>query len=294
MNSLATNNQINIVFSCDDNYAPYLSVAIKSIIENHKTKEVIYFFIIDSEISEERKELIKKQILSYGHKVEFIFINNENYNYLPTNRHFTVATWYRLLSPDLLNKLDKFLYLDVDVLVLKEISTLYNHDIESYLLAVIKDTGFGKRLDKYFNAGVLLFNADKWRKNNYTQKCLDFVKNNLEKFNNGIYDHVDQDVLNNIINKREVLFLPEKFNTLVMASFNFLKPWKIKRAVILHFVTTLKPWRNKNLTPLRRKYIKYWRKTKFSYLIEKKSFIERLKGVGVIIALVIKKFLLNG
>ncbi|EAI4882337.1 DUF4422 domain-containing protein, partial [Campylobacter jejuni] len=50
--------QINICFSCDDNYSPYLLVAIYSIIQNSSTNNCYSIYILENNISFENKNKI--------------------------------------------------------------------------------------------------------------------------------------------------------------------------------------------------------------------------------------------
>ena len=60
MNKNNIENKIPIFFACDNNYAPFVTVVLESIIEN-SSKEYIYeIYILNNNISDEYKEIIAK------------------------------------------------------------------------------------------------------------------------------------------------------------------------------------------------------------------------------------------
>src|SRR5690606_9686017 len=67
----------------------------------------------------------------------FTFINLENKELdIYIDQRYTIAASYRLLLPDLLPDYDKVLYIDCDVIVRNDLSTLFSiTNIENYYLA---------------------------------------------------------------------------------------------------------------------------------------------------------------
>src|SRR5699024_8863395 len=106
--------------------------------------------------------------------------------------------------PDLLADKDyeKVLYIDCDVLVLDDVSKLYDTDIGEKVIGAIIDPGQALVLgrlgveteDYYFNSGLMLINLANWRKANITEKTLAFLEEEEDKI---IYH--DQDALNAIV-----------------------------------------------------------------------------------------------
>lgn len=58
---------MNIAFSSDNNYAPYLSISILSILKKNKDIE-IHFYILDFGIKENNKKIIEDIIKIYNKK----------------------------------------------------------------------------------------------------------------------------------------------------------------------------------------------------------------------------------
>ena len=106
--------------------------------------------------------------------------------------HFTIETWFRLLLPELLPHYHKVLYLDADLVTETDLAELYATDLKGYLLAACHDAdtaglynerGSDKKfyMDHilklkhpydYFQAGVILFNLDEFRRQFTTSELL--------------------------------------------------------------------------------------------------------------------------
>ena len=85
-------------------------------------------------------------------------------------------TLLRLLA-DLIPLPDKLLYLDADVMLCKDISSLYDIDITDYEYAATTDH-YGKFFinPRYINAGVLLFNMKKCRETGLFAKARELIR----------------------------------------------------------------------------------------------------------------------
>lgn len=137
-------------------------------------------------------------------------------------------TYFKLFLPNFMPENTKLcLYLDVDMLVLKDLRELFALDLESKILGVVKEwmlmlhyvhqsrgTKFcikGGRFEKfYFNAGLLLINLTQWRKQDITKQCFDFFINYKDK----IVQH-EQDALNFVVSYDKALVLPFEFNVFI-------------------------------------------------------------------------------
>lgn len=99
----------------------------------------------------------------------------------------TKFTYARLFLPKLLQALnyDKCLYVDGDIIFNKDVSPLLEMDVP--YLGMVKDgtpdwllPGIEKEV--YYNAGVILMNLKALREDNFTEKCLEYIKNHEETY----------------------------------------------------------------------------------------------------------------
>lgn len=185
-------------------------------------------------------------------------------------KHINVAAYIRLFTPEILSDdIDKILYLDCDLIVVDDLSELWNTDINAYAVAGVVDAP-NFRLDtfrrlkysneySYINSGVLLINLKYWRNNNILAKLMKYATDNSA---NIIYH--DQDVINGVL-YNAMLLLPVKNN---MHHSFYLREWaayeyhsEIMEArnspVIIHFSTGNKPWVKGSFHPYTERYQEY-------------------------------------
>lgn len=173
-------NEIPIFFSTDDNYIPYLDVAISSLIENAAKEHAYRIIILNTGLSQENVNKIMKNERE-GFTIEFADITNELEKVkdkLKDVYHFSLVTYYRLFIASIFPQYDKIIYLDCDLVVLGDISRLYYSDIGDNILGAVPDQfvkstdefrayarkAIGVDPDTYVNAGVLLINLAQFRK----------------------------------------------------------------------------------------------------------------------------------
>ena len=206
----------NIIFSSDNNYAPYLAISIFSIIKN--TPQKIAFYILDMEISQENKTAINKLVKIYSCTVFFLPVKESDFKYFPqTINYISLATYARLNLTQYIRNIEKAIYIDVDTLTNYSLQELWDTDITNYYLAACQDTFIdvknksykkliGLESATYFNAGVLLINLNKWKEENIFQKSIDW----MNQYKN-IIKYQDQDILNGVC-QGNVKFINNRFN----------------------------------------------------------------------------------
>jgi lipopolysaccharide biosynthesis glycosyltransferase len=222
---------------------------LTSLLENATNRDLIKIFIIDGKISEENKNKLNEVVNRYGNEITFLSPKNKLFKVLPKNStigYITKETYFRLGLPRLLDKkIKKVLYLDCDLIVKGDISELWKVKIKNHYLAAVDESClFDSQRKKilvselrltrnspYFNAGVLLLNIDKWRKNKVTTRILKYLqKRPALRF-------MDQDALNVVLYKKW-LQLDYKWN---YTTYH----WKVLPDVepsIIHFCGWNKPW----------------------------------------------------
>ncbi len=186
------NSNISIVVASDNHYAILIAALLKSIDLNHKTEEHIDFHIIDDGISSSTKTKLNS-IVDPGRITLKWF---ESKKVIPSNlaipvdsSSFPLTAYLRVFSPYVIDQnTDKLIYLDVDTIVQDDISKLWNTSLGNYTIGAIQDVGktvdcawggipnfkeLGLEADtKYFNSGVLLINAKKWRAENISSDVI--------------------------------------------------------------------------------------------------------------------------
>ena len=239
-------NEIPVFFSSDDNYIPYLDVAIASLIDNASKEYTYRIIILNTGISHENIAKIKQNERA-GFSIEFLDISTALAHvrtYFKNVYHFSIVTYYRLFISSLFPQYDKIVYLDCDLVVLGDISELYNTELGENIIAAVPDQNIKsvdafKRYieiaisvdpDKYINAGVLLINLDAFRKNEIEKKLVRL----MTAFN---FDLVDPDqAYINYLCKNKIHFLPNGWNKIPTDI-----PCEGKKNIV-HYALYKKPW----------------------------------------------------
>lgn len=266
-------SNIPIFLTSDNNYAPFVATTMASILSN--TKSYIDFYILDGGIKEDNKERINSLKKNFNNfHLEFLKTNvNEFFRSFKISGHLNLTTYSRLLISILKPTLSKVLYLDTDIIVLDDINSLYQINLDKYALGAAwhpsrilynNDTKVPLELSnehKYFNAGVLLIDIQKWKKNNVIENLFLIQK----KYNNNIL-HADETLLNKYFDANYKIF-----DTV----WNYTDYDVVNRpncvVKLRHFASALKPW-NANYffaegrvykTPFFDDFWKYVRMTEF-------------------------------
>ena len=183
--------EIPIFFSTDDNYIPYLDVAVHSLIANASKDYSYRIIVLNTGLSPDNIAKVK-QSEREGFAIDFVDISKNVKDIKSRFKnvyYFSIVTYYRLFIASLFPQYDKILYLDCDLVVLGDISELYNTELGDNILGAAPDQfvcntrefrtyaekAIGVNSDTYFNAGVLVISLEQFRKNNIENKFINLI-----------------------------------------------------------------------------------------------------------------------
>lgn len=183
--------EIPVFFSTDDNYIPYLDVALSSLIENASRDFRYRIMILNTGLSAENMARILEREQA-GIAIEFVDISDRLEGIMSHFRnvyHFSIVTYYRLFIASLFPRLDKIVYLDCDLVVTGDISKLYFTDMEDAIIAAapeqyVRNTpafrlyaekALGVDPDGYVNAGVLVMDLRQFRRHRIEERFVDLI-----------------------------------------------------------------------------------------------------------------------
>lgn len=211
---------INILFSGNGKVLDGVITCMLSIFKRSETREPFSFYIYTMDISrikpeyiaisEEEVAYIDSIAKSYNAenkviRVDVTDIYEREFAYCPNEMAYcSPYTLLRLFADIVPDMPDKLLYLDVDILFNRDITLLYNIDIEGYEYAAARDH-YGKYLihPNYINAGVLLFNLKEMRRTNLLAKARELIKTRKLMF-------ADQSAIYRSTSRKKML--PQRFN----------------------------------------------------------------------------------
>jgi len=273
--------EITIIIASDNHYLCHATVAMMSVLKSTENPQNIVFYFFDEGIGYSNREYLAQEISTLGGNIVFVDIDKSMFEPFFTSGHIKTSAYYRLLAPTLLpSTIKKAIYLDSDLLLLENISNLYNIDIGEATLAAVedpveKDNRFIDSLHKvnrrYFNSGVLVINIDNWRKENITEKLFEYVRNNE------VLRYHDQDALNMIFDDKWYK-LPSRWNVQT-AFYKFEEYQKVcSNPALVHFTTHVKPWHIYSKHPYKDIYMQYRLETKWrDKPLLNKLLLEKLK-----------------
>lgn len=243
---------IPIFFTIDDGYAPYLHVALISLIKNVSKDRRYKIIVVYQELNEENRNNLAKLVEDYPNfEMEFKFmkqsldmITDRIENRLRSD-YFTMTIYFRIFIPDMYPEYDKAIYIDSDIIVPGDISELYDTDMHDNLIGVVTDgsvndvpelqrymtESLGLKLGDYFNSGMLLMNMKELRNVHLAEHFLYL----LNKYH---FDCVapDQDYLNSMCYGK-IEYLDSCWDAMP----NRNKP-EIENPKIIHYNLFDKPW----------------------------------------------------
>ena len=251
-------NYIPVVFALDDNYAMPTAVAITSMIINKNYETCYKCYMITPGLSTYHYNKIKS-LEQADCMIEIITNPSVLKGKSASLEKVTSTDYYRLMLDTLINE-DKIIALDGDLLILDDLTELYNINLEENIIGgcyyrphniyhrkYVQET---LKLDegKRINIGVMLIDLKKIREKNLQPEFI----NNIGKFK-----VMSEDIINYVY-KDKIKYIPLKYNY----NLHFYKYKKLlkndpiysskeyksaeKNPAIFHY-TLDKPWKVKGI-----------------------------------------------
>lgn len=216
---------IPIFFSFDNNYTAQAGVTFESLLSNAKSDVLYELNVVHTEISEHNQKRLLRCVDKH-HNATLTFINisgrfdfqfnDESFSVGHAGAKFTTETMYRTLPTEIaeFDAYETIIYSDVDIVVVDDISELYDIDLNDIYIAGTKAPKFldhqfehldNKYLGRYVGGGLWVMNLKKMRREQLGEKILEIIKNPPCRL---VWN--DQDVMNLACDLR-VGYLPYKY-----------------------------------------------------------------------------------
>lgn len=252
---------INLVLACDDNYALPLAVCLRSVFDSADNPSDVRAYVISCGIAEASRERVRTSVGPYASQVLFIDLDTSSLSGLPpVGDHIgSLAVYGRLFMPQLLpDDVDRVLYLDVDTLVLSDLSELWNVDLGcraiggalDYQIPTVSSPGGVSRWQSlgigadapFVNSGVLLCDLKALRVDSFFERALEYL------YANPSPNWYDQEAINAAAAGR-VAIIDQKWNVMHLWMKTEIAPqWETEATRILadirirHYTSWRKPW----------------------------------------------------
>jgi lipopolysaccharide biosynthesis glycosyltransferase len=265
--------KIPIAIAFDQNYLMPACVMLTSLFENafESTAYEVNVYATN-DIATQATPKFKELFSAYPrHTYRFVDPKDAFSKTAQNKGHLTTPNYYRFLMPDLIKEYKKAFWIDVDIIVKKDLTELYHTELgENYLAAVVVGNPAanvsGIPFESYYNAGFMLLNLDLWRRDGLVDQISKLISET--EFNCPTQDPC------NLLTYGKTHHLPFEYNTLiskknienqdVFLSFHHLKSFEdaVKNATILHFTDKTKPWIYRN-QPFADEWMAYYKKSNY-------------------------------
>lgn len=243
------NEIAHIVLCADKNVIQSLGITIYSVAK-HITIPSMFHIFFNGEMPEKDKIRLLDIGEEFSLSISIYWLDGSIFNTLHTSRHISVTAYYRLLVPYVLKErgINHFLYLDTDILCIRDIANIFSMMMDDDMVAlVVKDYNaipanqkwwlehcrdIGMKATDYFNSGMMFININQYVRYDIGNKAIELA---IAKS----YEHMDQDVLN-ILLERKVIFDERHEYNCTMSVPDDLVPDTVK---LIHFTGFKKPWK---------------------------------------------------
>jgi lipopolysaccharide biosynthesis glycosyltransferase len=257
---MASVSPIHVACAVNRRYLPHAAAMLASLFESNPDESFAIYLFVDADVGQQEQQRITEFVAAHGHTLACRESHSNIPAAVPVTERFSAAAWFRVLLPDLLPDLSRVLYLDVDLLVLRPIRSLWEQDLDGYYVAAVNNPLY-PQMDKkpvlslglasvaeYFNSGVLLMNLARCRQDNVAERVFSLAIERPE-----ITRFADQEPLNAAL-YGGVRLLPPVWNVqnqfydlslreLQQMGFERKEIVELRaRPAVLHFSGPWKPW----------------------------------------------------
>ena len=235
----------SIVLAADNAYLIPLETTIKSVLYHNRDVD---FYILNSDIAPEWFKLLGRKMEVVNSTIHNVHFDKELFEGYKTGPHLNYASYFRFFATEVVES-DKVLYLDSDIIVTGELSTLFEIDLKGYFIGAVDDVYAYEGRKSGFNSGVLLMHVAKWKEHSIVNSLLELAAGQNQAVHLG-----DQSILN-IYFEDNWLALDKTYNYMAGVDIYRLDQ-KCERLddnppVIVHFASHDKPWNTYSISRLR-------------------------------------------
>lgn len=264
-------HNIPIVLVCSNEYVPYLSVYLRSLLDHVNQKRNYDIVVLQKQITLENQRQLSGMCQDYTN-VSLRFYNPKsrlsNVSFYVAQDAYCEEAYYRLFAPWYMEHYEKAIVMDCDILVRRDLADLFDINLDGNYAAGVIDAVFQGMLNgwaapdtleyaitemklsdphHYLNTGVMLFDFKQMRANFTEQQLIEF---SVDKH----FRCQEQDILN-VILEGHVKFLSLAWNCYVRTGdfVTYGLKWApsyvykefmqaIEDPYLVHFVAYPKPW----------------------------------------------------
>jgi lipopolysaccharide biosynthesis glycosyltransferase len=244
--------EFNITFSINRPYLLFACVTLYSLLKNNKNAFFNVYILHNNCLDNNYINVICNQYpLNEFNNFKIILIDISTYmelNQLKEIKNWSIDIYSKIFLPIVLPSVDKIMHLDADVIVLKDITELFNINMDNALYCC--DNSSEKENEYAFNIGVSLHNLKLAKDLNTVDALSKYLST---------HSNVTEEYAINELYKEKIIFYPKSYIFTTNTYNNFKENHDLVK--IIHYVFS-KPWRlersNANLKKTRvKEYFPY-------------------------------------
>ena len=256
---------MNILISVNEKYLDIAETMLFSLKRN--TEEAITVYLLNHSLPRDRISGFERYLKKLGGmSLSVIDMDPAIFDGFPLGSYFSIEMYYRILAQFLLpESVDRILWLDADLIVLKDIGTFYYQSFDGMKYVVCPDNNtaswsYKNEIQKqrlgipdeheYFNSGVMLMNLSLLRQETDTEtilrKCLELKDELL---------YPDQDLLNALY-VGQIKCADRKIYNNTISGRTRIPEEEAERMAIFHYAGQNKPWDFRRMSNASRFYWK--------------------------------------
>ena len=283
----------SIVCIANEAYAQHAAVMLASLID-HNREALFRVFVLTDGMEEQTKAKMREVVEGHG-ELTVVEVDCAKSGISALKSETIYKAWnpimyLKLLIPQVLpSDVDRFLFLDVDLVVNHDVAELYSTDLQGSIVAACDDYRYQAahrtRLqlcdeDLYVNSGVMVVDLQAWRQLERKRPMMEFLLRYKDVMNN------DQDGFA-LYFRGMIRLLPNRWN---VTTFYFEQRPRVldkymdeveelrRCPYIVHFCEPVKPWYRDCRHPYRHLYRRYlavtpWRDYRFPYAGNRKTWL---------------------
>lgn len=207
---------LNVLYACDENYAPYAGISMRSLFENNRDIKQMRVYVVADNVSNLNCEKFMRQAEEFGREVIIVdaaeIVEKIKSLNIPSYRGSYTTNFRMFFQTFIPDDAEILLYIDCDTVVTGSLSELLTLDMGGKVVGVVRDSltvryksiiGFAHE-DDYFNAGVTFIDVTEWKRQDITSRLLDYISNVRAQ-----YCNPDQDLLNIVLKDKKYILPPE-------------------------------------------------------------------------------------
>lgn len=248
---------MNILVTVNSAYTGILRVMLKSLLYCHPG-QAFDVYVMHSTLEKEDFDRVKEKVGSRRLSLISVKIDDSMLAGAPITDRYPKEMYYRIFAARFLpRRVDRILYLDPDLVVLKNLEDLYNIDFDGCYFAAATHVGRfltginAARLQMpddapYINSGVMMMNISLLRQEQDMSDVINYINDNKRRLL-----LPDQDVISAVYGEKIKPIDPLIYN---MSERLMLYPnsvengidadWVKQNSAIVHFCGRNKPWKS--------------------------------------------------